>query len=431
MKSYHARSLSALLSTLVLVYYLSPLNHEQALLVLTNSLSTSSTTVQGATNNNNTNSSSSPSSETVKNQEAYTFPDRDYYTWRGDHWIPPKGVPTFTPREFLQYFSKRNTLFIGDSTCRRAYSSIFASMNATDLSNIPKGDMDRPSVIDINRYGTQFRETCTKADRMFFNYTSVLCRDLPNPQQEQQTVVGNTTVTISNDIMSRSNVTAADNNVTATTPSNNPSSKKGRFDYLAVNCLSEVHLLFTGNHHSITYSNDTKFEPYLRDYDLIVIGSGIWEVIRSRDCAMYMNANDTQNTNPVDHVSVVLHTLKNYSSPQLQIAIRTTGFVKSHAGDSAVKALNNATRKFFEEELNHQNYGGHDDSSSSTERKDGERHRPNMTLVDWATVIEKRSYEERIDGDIKPHYGLQARLLFGQQLLYQLILADERLSWQK
>jgi hypothetical protein len=54
-----------------------------------------------------------------------------------------------------------------------------------------------------------------------------------------------------------------------------------------------------------------------------------------------------------------------------------------------------------------------------------------MTLVDWATVIEKRSYEERIDGDIKPHYGLQARLLFGQQLLYQLILADERLSWQK
>lgn len=52
----------------------------------------------------------------------------------------------------------------------------------------------------------------------------------------------------------------------------------------------------------------------------------------------------------------------------------------------------------------------------------------NFTVVDWGTVISKRSYgSQRIAGDIPEHYGLAARLLFLQQLLHHL-LALELLS---
>jgi hypothetical protein len=52
----------------------------------------------------------------------------------------------------------------------------------------------------------------------------------------------------------------------------------------------------------------------------------------------------------------------------------------------------------------------------------------NLTLVDWGTVISRRSEnEKRISGDIKNHYGLEGRLLFAQQLMHSLILADEQI----
>jgi hypothetical protein len=57
-----------------------------------------------------------------------------------------------------------------------------------------------------------------------------------------------------------------------------------------------------------------------------------------------------------------------------------------------------------------------------------QQHSTNITVVDWGTVISKRSYgNERITGDIKPHYGLEARLLFAQQLLHELLAAEQ---WQ-
>lgn len=49
----------------------------------------------------------------------------------------------------------------------------------------------------------------------------------------------------------------------------------------------------------------------------------------------------------------------------------------------------------------------------------------NVTVVDWGTVISKRSHGDlRIVGDLNPHYGFEARLLFAQQLLHELIAAS-------
>ena len=51
----------------------------------------------------------------------------------------------------------------------------------------------------------------------------------------------------------------------------------------------------------------------------------------------------------------------------------------------------------------------------------------NFTVVDWGTVISKRSHGSlRLHGDIEPHYSFEARFLFAQQLLHELLAAGEQ-----
>ena len=53
------------------------------------------------------------------------------------------------------------------------------------------------------------------------------------------------------------------------------------------------------------------------------------------------------------------------------------------------------------------------------------RYEKNLTLLDWGGVMEKRSYnEDRIEGDISAHYGIEARLLFIQQLTHELVKSE-------
>ena len=58
------------------------------------------------------------------------------YSWVGNHWVAPPGVPTFTPRQLKAYHSQRNVLVIGDSTSRRMYTHLRFIMNATNLDDM-------------------------------------------------------------------------------------------------------------------------------------------------------------------------------------------------------------------------------------------------------------------------------------------------------
>jgi len=47
-----------------------------------------------------------------------------------------------------------------------------------------------------------------------------------------------------------------------------------------------------------------------------------------------------------------------------------------------------------------------------------------LTLVDWGSVIFKRSHgADKFDGGNSAHYGLEGRLLFIQQLPHELMKA--------
>ena len=91
-------------------------------------------------------------------------------TWIGNHWIPPKGYRLYSPEEMREYFSQYKILFLGDSTGRRAYATLYGIMNSTDLSNVRVPQVAHPSVIDVNK---RIRvENCTKPNR-------TLCRHMP------------------------------------------------------------------------------------------------------------------------------------------------------------------------------------------------------------------------------------------------------------
>jgi len=85
------------------------------------------------------------------------------------------------------------------------------------------------------------------------------------------------------------------------------------------------------------------------------------------------------------------------------------GFTEKHKGDRRMMELTNHVKEYFTN-LSREEEGDH-----------------NLTLVDWGAVIQKRSYrKKRIKGDITVHYGLEARLLFAQQLLHELLAAEQR-----
>jgi hypothetical protein len=101
-----------------------------------------------------------------------------------------------------------------------------------------------------------------------------------------------------------------------------------------------------------------------------------------------------QRNNPTDH----------------QVVFRTSGFDTRHVNkDKKMWDANAVSKQFF-----------HD-----LETKPGNGISANVTLVDWGGVLEKRSFgEDRIVGDHPAHYGLEARLLFIQQLVHELVKAD-------
>ena len=125
--------------------------------------------------------------------------------------------------------------------------------------------------------------------------------------------------------------------------------------------------------------------------------------------------SQNDNNDPIDHLKATLYALKDASSPNLQIAFRTVGFVDDKLEFHKLWDMLEETKKFFDE-LNTHDFLLPSNSNSTA----------NMTLVDWGSNIAKKSFgQNRIVGDIRPHYGLGARLLFAQQLLHELLVAEE------
>jgi len=271
-------------------------------------------------------------------------------------------------------------------------------MNATDWTDVDVNEIDSSRIIDVNKGRRIGEEVCSNKERQIFNSTfyEKLCRDLP---------ALNTTGTPAYD--GHGGESARETGGDSPLLSHSDSSKKGKFDYIRLNCYGQIHDYFSGvGAQRMSRPNSTSI---VEDYDLVVISMGIWDIIR--DCS---KINNSTIRDPLERLNMTLSVLQAVSSPKLQIAFRTVGF-KQGSSASSWKMIK-GTNDIFERMDNQTSQKEHTDLATS-----------NLTLVDWGTVISRRSEnEKRISGDIKAHYGLEARLLFAQQLMHSLILADEQ-----
>ena len=120
--------------------------------------------------------------------------------------------------------------------------------------------------------------------------------------------------------------------------------------------------------------------------DLIVIDLGIWECTPGyrRTCrvpneTMYQVIDRVVLTLPLDEVEVIW---------------RTTGYSAEARTERSVDALNEYVKNKIRD-INH----------------------PNLTYFDWSAAVRERSIgDDRLVGDLKPHYGLEPRLVAIQML---------------
>mmetsp|Transcript_20732 Transcript_20732/g.31110 ORF Transcript_20732/g.31110 Transcript_20732/m.31110 type:complete len:419 (-) Transcript_20732:32-1288(-) len=321
------------------------------------------------------------------------------YSWVGDHWIPPPGVPTYSPTDLLRYFRKRNVLFIGDSTSRRVWATAYAMMNATDRKDIPIRDLDIHAVVDFHKRTQPPYRQCKLDDRGARKETQRLqkiifnqfeCRDLP-PLHDG----------IGDD---DDGGESADNDGDDDAESKDftTETKRGRFDFTFFTCYSQVDWFIR-----LGEDNDLFHKIIKPDYDLIIIGTGIWEIVNMRDCE-----RNNPNVRYDQRLKNLLNTVHKISSPELQVMYRTCGFDARdiHYKNPRVAEFANIVHEFFQNIT--------DDGFTSASKDPS----TNLTLVDWAIPLAKRSFgEDRIEGDLPPHYGLQARSLFVQQLMHEMM----------
>ncbi len=316
------------------------------------------------------------------------------YSWVGDHWIPPPGVPTYSPTDLLRYFRKRNVLFIGDSTSRRVWATAYAMMNATDRKDIPIRDLDIHAVVDFHKRTDPPYRQCKLDDRgarketqrqkkIIFNQFE--CRDLPPLHDDGG----------GDDDEDDDKGSIKDGDDSTVTEG-----KKGKFDFTFFTCYSQVDWFVR-----LGEDNDLFHKILKPDYDLIIIGTGIWEIVNLEDCE-----RNNPNVNYKDRLKNLLNTLYKISSPELQVIYRSCGYDARDFNyqHPRVAEFEDIVHGFFQNIT--------DDGFTSKDPS------TNLTLVDWAIPIAKRSFgEDRIEGDLPPHYGLQARSLFVQQLMHEMM----------
>ena len=295
------------------------------------------------------------------------------YTWVGNHWMPPPGVPTFTPRQLKEYYSQRNVLIIGDSTSRRVHATLYAMMNATDLDDMKASEIEHDH--------PKRKSACSEDMGRYISHMSggkwIICQ--------------NNTVEVEDTHDSSSGKVK----------------KYFKFDHAIQYCYEFIEWFWRDSDVDDTVSLSTDhLTGFTKDYDLIIIAMGIWELAQPMACN-----SRKPNTTIAERLQPALENLERNNPDGLQVVFRNSAFDTRYTGaDDSIRDSNALSRQFF-----------HD----LDQKSELGRYEKNMTLVDWGGVMQSRSYgNDRIKGDHAAHYGLEARLLFIQQLTHELLKSE-------
>jgi len=346
------------------------------------------------------------------------------YTWLGNHFMPPPGLPIFTPSQIRTYFQQRNVLMLGDSTNRRARGTLRAILNAEDLDDVKVAELEE---VQRRRRLANTRSlqenrlnpiNTAAADAKYKAAASKTISDcgprnnrnrLKIPRQIRLFSCDNV---IGSSAEKYAAVTNSDVDNQTSIQHEAMKQRKGFFDHGMANCFHTIVWYFTPEDKNGRLVN-------LEDYDLVIINIGIWEDLKKGDCRRNLTSN-------LGLLPEVLERIRDESSKDLQVVLRTSGFALQQKNGQKEKVrpdliwnFTNYSKQYFD------NISMTQDQNKKNKTSNGDDHAPNMTLVDYSTVISKRSFgEQRINGDHVAHYGYEARLLYVQQLMHELIKAE-------
>ena len=321
------------------------------------------------------------------------------YTWLGNSFIGPRGVPTFTPKQIKAYFEGRDVLFLGDSTSRRLFNTINGIITAEDLDDVKISEVDEEGILNANKDGAQILCDAVQQNRSAAFILNFDCNDrIVGGGDEDDTIPASAISSSGTESDTQNDNTRIVKNIV-------------KFDSATAYCYSNIEY-FWRDYEDDNPNDDPekRLNPQLeainKDYDLVILSIGIWELSKPDSCERKEPKTSTMNS----RMRRMMNNLQRNTRQDLQVAIRTSGF-DTRRDNSKMFDSNAVTRDFFHNMTTHGN----------------DKIRANLTLVDWGKVISKRSFgsEDIKSKDSNPaHYGLEARLLLVQQQMHELIKAD-------
>ena len=150
------------------------------------------------------------------------------------------------------------------------------------------------------------------------------------------------------------------------------------------------------NQHSLL---NPGLQAMYEDYDLVIISLGIWDSVKAEECQS--SWKDANWTSPLTPLRGMLNAMERNNPNDLQVVIRTAGF------DAKQQSANNSLSFEFNDILRDFAH-----NMTMTAQGNNEKRHNNFTVVDWGSVISKRSFGEDkiVSRDWHgSHYGLDAR----------------------
>jgi hypothetical protein len=289
--------------------------------------------------------------------------EEQWGSWIGDTWIPPREWRYYSALELKEFYQGKSVLWVGDSLARRTYGSMYGILNAT--ADSPSLNTTSPSSFHVSVNDISSKRVL---DGSKGNVNVEVCGMFPYLEKELRPRLCRVT----------------------------PGSAGGRGSMA----------LFLEKHAPCLKSLETFVKDELSgksnitaDIDVIIISLGIWEQIRPADC---LDPEGSPQRSVLQRQDDAIDLLAKLQSPERTIVWRTSGTYKDTKEDFILEMNKRAMDKIDEITL---------------ELRRNESITSNLTYVDWGGAILPRSIgKERIDGNVKAHYGLVPRLVLIQMI---------------
>ena len=302
-----------------------------------------------------------------------TFSDIANYTWENstsNRWIPPQNLPHLRRSDMMQIYTKENTLWLGDSTGRQDYHTLYWLLHETNLSS-DHHDMSSLDFIEADQQHKHILEKYKNMNKECWNNQKypIWC---PARRIEKQHKMYLLNV---GQVGGHSDKNHCFQN--KTTPQKRISSI-GKLDYVTAKTKCFPSIL----------ADLVKHKYLLEHYSVIVFSVGVFVSVHGEDCQKESPGRTLQQ-----RIYDLLDFLRDeIASPERTIIWKIHGPSTSPRLDTLVdQEIVRASRNWFD---------------NNTVGATG------MELSDFRYAIRERSYgKKRIAGDSNEHWGLRARLL--------------------